>query len=823
MASPSSGQIHQQPPAPLVPVAIAVGAGIFFERQLTPPLEMLLALLGACVIAWLLSLRRQSLMSTILLWCIAGGLAACWHRITMTWPTDAIGHVATMDRTMVRMRGVIVEDVSYHLPRRPELLSGQVTQGYSLFLCDVNSIKWMDRWVNVSGRVRVTVEGKLKHFRIGNGVELLGNLSALSPPENPGGIDLRRTWYDQHIQATLSVKTQDAITRHAESNRWSVASIMAQARAWVRTTLQAHLPPHQAGIAQALLCGEQSALSPEQFESYLQTGVYHVLAVSGQHLVILCALVGILLRFSGQDLRQRAIWLALFVLAFTLLTGARPPVVRAAAIVLAWCGALWLRRRVNPLNALALAWIVVAMINPSDLANTGCQLSFLAVLALMTIISPWYRYERDALSPLDQAEAELRTPTWKVLYWLKHQLKWAALTSLIVWLVTMPLVMQQFHLVSPVAVLLGPLLALPISIAMIAGFLLVLLGWIPLLGTYLAWLTSVSLSTSDLIVSFGKALPYSYGFWPDVPNWWVLLFYLALVAVVLQQHWLRWWKPVTLIASAWLLLIIPLTQPDVPTGLRMTVLSVGHGTAVVLETNTGKCLVYDAGSLAGPDVAHRHLANYLWHRRRNKIDEVLLSHADLDHFNALPDLLDRFRIGTLRWTPSFAQKPDRGTQATLATLNKHRVPTSVMTRGAMLETEGVAIEVLHPPAQGPAGTENARSLVLLIHYEGKRILLTGDLEEPGLSMVMANPIQPVDVLVSPHHGSRVSNTERFATWCQPKLVISSETLPRGPKPDPYTPIGATLWRTWIHGGITIEFDEKSTNAHTQLTQQVWRK
>lgn len=823
MASPLPDQTRGQMPAPLVPVALSVGIGVILERHSAMPVEMLLAALGTCVFSWLLLLRRQSLATTILLWCVTGSLAACWHRLSLAWPPDAIGLMATMDRTMVRLRGCIVEDVNYQLPRRPELLSDQGTLGYSLFLCEVDSLRMMDRWQPVSGKVRVTVEGELQHFQIGDGVELLGGLTALSPPINPGGIDLRRNWYDQHIQATVSVKTLEGITRHAESSRWSIAAFMAQARAWVRTTLQTYLPPKQAGIAQALLCGQQSALLPEQFESYLQTGVYHVLAVSGQHLVVLCAMMGFLLRFSGLDPRQRASWLALFVIAFTLLTGARAPVVRAAAIVLAWCAALWLRRRVNTVNLLALAWIVVFMLNPSDAANTGCQLSFLAVLALMTVVAPWHHHEREHLSALDRAEAELRSTTWKVIYWLTHQLKWAVLTSLTVWLVTMPLVMQQFHLVSPVAVLLGPLLAFPISIAMIAGFLLVLLGGVPVLGTCLTWLTSLSLQSSDLIVAFGKSLPFSYGFWPDVPDWWVKLFYVGLMIVVLQHHWIRWWKTVFLLSAFWLLLVIPLTQPDIPGGLRLTVLSVGHGTAVVLETHAGLCMVYDAGSLAGPDVAHRHLSNYLWFRGRNNINEVFLSHADLDHFNALPDLLDRFRVGILRWTPTFSQKPDRGTQATLGVINEKKVATSTMIRGVILEAEGITIEALHPPVQGPAGTENARSMVLLIHYQGKRLLLTGDLEEPGLSMVMANPVDPVDVLVSPHHGSRVSNTERFVSWCQPKLVISSETLPRGPKPDPYTPQGATLWRTWIHGGVTVNIDADGIVANTEVTKLRWKQ
>lgn len=810
--------------APLVPVALAVGLGVALDRGVPLPTQMLLALLIGMSAAWLLAIRRgSSQLSIVLLWAVAGLLAASWHRVNQAWPSDAIGHFASLDRTLVKLRGTIAEDVVYHQVRRPELYSGQGTLGHSVFLMDVLSLQLTDRWQPVSGRVRVTVEGEIRHLRIGDGVEITGNLTALSPAINPGGIDYRQAWHDQGLQSSVGVKSIEGITQHLESAQWSIVSTMAQARAWVRQTLLNLMPARQAGIAQALLCGEQSALAPDQFESYLQTGVYHVLAVSGQHLVVLCLFIGLLLRLTGSDLRSRSVWLALFVIGFTLLTGARPPVVRAAVIVLAWCLGLWLRRKINALNALALAWIVVAMFNPSDLANTGCQLSFLAVLMLIEVIAPWYQWEQANRSPLDRLEQQLRPVSLQLLYWVGYHLKWAVLTSLVIWLATMPLVMQRFHLVSPVALLLGPLLTLPIMIAMLSGMSLVLLSFVPVLSTLLATITAWSLQTCDFLVNTMKLIPFSYGYWPDVPGWWVQLFYFGLIVVLLLPGWRLHWKRWATLAVAWLLMIFVITRPDVPSGLRLTVLSVGHGTAVVLELPNSKCLVYDTGSLAGPEIAYRHLSNYLWYRQRMKIDEVILSHADLDHFNALPDLIDRFRIGAVRMTPTFSQKPDRGTQATMAHLLKKRVPTAISKKGDVFEEGDVELEVLHPPAHGPDGTENARSMVLLITYQGRRILLTGDLEQPGLGQVMQIPIAPVDVLVSPHHGSTVSNTEQFANWCKPGLVISSETYPRGVKPDPYTPLGARLWRTWIHGGVTVELNPEGIGARTTLSQQQWSK
>ncbi len=79
--------------------------------------------------------------------------------------------------------------------------------------------------------------------------------------------------------------------------------------------------------------------------------------------------------------------------------------------------------------------------------------------------------------------------------------------------------------------------------------------------------------------------------------------------------------------------------------MRCTFLAVGHGGCTVLEAPDGRTLLYDAGALGGPEGDRPPNLAFLWHRGISRIDEVFLSHADLDHFNGLPALLDRFAVG----------------------------------------------------------------------------------------------------------------------------------------------------------------------------------
>src|SRR5262249_45043581 len=150
--------------------------------------------------------------------------------------------------------------------------------------------------------------------------------------------------------------------------------------------------------------------------------------------------------------------------------------------------------------------------------------------------------------------------------------------------------------------------------------------------------------------------------------------------------------------------------------LRCTFVAVGHGGCTVLETADGRVLLYDAGSLTGPDVTKQVIAPFLWSRGIRRIDEVLLSHADLDHFNGLTELLERFAVGQVTCTPSFSEKHLAGVELTLAELRRHGVPVRTVKAGDVLTAGDVTLEVLHPPAVGPDGNENTRSLVLLVRH-----------------------------------------------------------------------------------------------------------
>ncbi len=812
--------------APLVPVALAATAGIVLDRYFSLPLAGSLVAVVAALGAWVTARTGQRPGLGLVYLLIAGlALAAAYHHWWRdAYPADDIGEFAAIQAQPARLRGVLAEEPAISWQPVNDPLRSVPRSDPTLAVLQASEFHDGTDWRPVSGRVRLVVAGHLEGLHIGDEVEAVGRLRMPQGPFNPGEFDFEEQLRDQRIRAVLVVqKTTDGVTLLRESWPHSFGGWLAVLRGWGQRRLQEALPPETSGVATALLLGEGSTMTQRDWDKYIRTSVIHVLAISGQHLVVLAVFLWWTLRLLNVRRRHGAWFVALFLLGYALLTGGRPPVLRSAVTVCVACLGFLLRRPALAANSFALAWLVVLALNPADIFGSGCQLSFLAVAVLFWGTRGWFA--RQPTDPLDELIAESR-PAWeKALRWLGAAIAGSYVVTLAIWLAVAPLVAYRYHLVSPVGILLGPPLTLLTSIALIAGFLLLfaaaLGGW---LVPPFAWVTHICIAACDSLVTAGDALPAGHWYVGDVPQWWLWGLYPTLLAVLMLQPLRERWRWAVAAGLAWLCIGLAANsvRPN-PTEFHCTFLAVGHGGCCVMETTDGRTLLYDTGSLGGPEVAERQIAPYLWRRGIGRIDEVFLSHADLDHFNGLPALLDRFPVGQVTLTPTFADKQTPGVRLTLETLERRQVPVRTVRAGDRLTAGDVELEVLHPPAAGPEGNENARSLVLRMRHAGHTILLTGDLEGPGLERVLSLRPAPVDVLMAPHHGSRAANAPALAAWARPRAVVSCEGPPRGltRPPEPYSATGARFLGTWPHGAITIRSAPGRLTVETYRTGERW--
>lgn len=823
--------------APLVPVALAGTAGIVLDRMADVALLLWVAVFVAGAIGWAVAEfqvhahpvpgRHSSvaLVGLVFLWLAVFGLGAAYHH----WQrhglaADDIGRSAGNVPQLIRLRGILVESPTPPKTKIVDPLRSYFSPGRSHAVLSVTSSLQRGQWTAVSGRVRLSLPEPLSGVEPGDVLEVVGQLSTPLAPANPGEFDYRNYLRDQGISALVQVSnTADTVIVQHRNGHWRPTGWIDAVRHWGEQVIGEYFPPGRRELALALLLGEQEAMEQYQWDRYQRTGVVHVLAVSGQHLVVLAAFLGVVLQLLQVQRRYASAAICVLLVCYSILTGWRVPVRRALFMVSAFYGSVWLQRVPLAANAFALAWLMVCVLDPASIFATGTLLSFLASGILLWAANIDTAGSRDPLNEL----MEEQRPLWqRVLRDLARQIGWLFVLNATVWLAVSPLVAGDFHLVCPVGVLLGVPVLLLTSCALITGFLMLAFAvflW-PVAALF-AWLTDFCLWSCDALALAAERIPGAYWHTPDVPPWWLWGFYLALIAGLvlpgLRRH--QMWVAGALLGWLCVGLSLPLLRPA-PSEFRCTFLAVGHGSCVVMETPDGRTLLYDAGAIHGPEVTRRIIAPFLWSRGITRIDELFLSHADLDHFNGLPALLERFAVGQISCTPTFADRDMAGVRVTLQGLAEWRVPLRILKAGDRLSCGEVDIQVLHPPSVGPEGRENFRSLVLLVRHLDHTVMLTGDLEGPGLQRVLSMPPIPVDVLMAPHHGSVSADPEALARWAAPKLVVASQGFTNNPEAQrkAYIERNAVYLSTWQDGAVMVTSSAKGMRVATFKSDERWK-
>ena len=284
--------------------------------------------------------------------------------------------------------------------------------------------------------------------------------------------------------------------------------------------------------------------------------------------------------------------------------------------------------------------------------------------------------------------------------------------SAVVWLAALPLVALRFHLVSPIGILLNiPLIPLTSAAMLLGGLSLVLsAAWGPL-GGPLAWAAArlLTFDPDDRPLGGRAAARTSLRRRPRLGMGAGLLRDPRAGGPGRDDSRLAFrsraggpagsigaasggsWQPGSFPAGC---------SPAVraaTAALQAEFLAVGHGLAVLIHTPDGQTLLYDCGRLGDPTVGRRIIAPALWARGVSRIDTVFLSHADQDHYDGLPDLLDRFPIGEVRLPPEFAGVDNPMATRLIEQLRVRGVPVRPITAPRSWEQAGVQFTVSHPP------------------------------------------------------------------------------------------------------------------------------
>lgn len=570
-----------------------------------------------------------------------------------------------------------------------------------------------------------------------------------------------------------------------------------------------------AALLLTLSAGQRAELGDELEDAFARSGLAHVLSVSGLHVAVLAfslfaALRWLLTRKMSDRLRltdPRTIAAPLAipaVWAYVLFTGWQGPAVRSALMCSLVLGAWLVRRRSDPLNAVAIAALVMLVTDPAAPFELSTQLSFLAVIALV-LLAPTIREAIPIAppSPATQTGWQLRLARWKE----------AALqtftASLAVTLTTAPLVLAAFQRVS-LAGLVSNVITLPLSglLTVIAAGGAALHVIAPSIATPVLW---VGLQLSKVFVAIAHGFAEVPGATAQLPAAGVLViagWWLGLVALVFCRGRFR-----LLALATPLALLLHLAGPVEPDELKVTFLAVGHGDAVVVSSRGHHALIDGGGVPQGQDTGRRFVLPFLRHQRISRLDLAVLTHAHPDHALGLISTLEEVPAERL-WLPAEVGEGPLIDELLAAAGDAHVEEQEA--GSASLRLGAARLDVLGPPIdRSQLEGENDRSVVLLLRHQDVTFLLTGDVESAG---EQALSVGPVTVVKAAHHGSDTSSTDEFVAKTRPKHVVFCVGLRNRfgfPRPDVvrrWRAIGARCHRTDVDGAITFRSDGRDVTV-----------
>lgn len=557
------------------------------------------------------------------------------------------------------------------------------------------------------------------------------------------------------------------------------------------------------GLFQALALGIRTHISQADWQILQVTGTGHLIAISGLHIGLIAGLgfafVSVLWRQIPAICqllpapKAAAIAACLLALAYAFLAGLAIPTQRAFVMITVVMISLLTDRFSKPSHVLGLALLAVLIIDTRAVLSAGFWLSFGAVIILVYGFSCRYR-------PLKGYRA-----LGKAQYLITLGL--LPLTILL---------FQQASLVAPVA----NLIAIPwvsfITVPLVLSGTALLYLYQPA-GKWILWLADLTFTP---LFDFLKFLAdVQFVSWVQAsPGPWVMGVSLVAVALLLSPRGV----PVKPLGMVFLLSLVLIKPAALPRGaVRLTVLDVGQGLAVVVETRH-HTLVYDSGPKFSDkfDTGHSVVLPYLVQQHRTRIDTLVVSHGDNDHRGGVESLMKKVDVNHL-----YAGEPER----------LGNIPFQQCEAGQSWSWDEVRFRFIHPDTRQQTFRDNDLSCVLKIETDSGSILLTGDIHKRSEKHLVRTRSEHLkaDILIAPHHGSRSSSHEEFIRRVNPEYVIFTAGYrnrfkhPAKKVWQRYASTSARLFTSASHGAIQFNITAQSGIAepitYRQTSARHWHR
>ncbi|GHT26541.1 competence protein ComEC [Planctomycetales bacterium] len=749
-----------------------------------------------------------------------------WYRFA----ADDIGFFAGKIASPAALQGTVIETLRTLPPPEPD--PGRVfdIQERTLFTLRAEKFRRGNDWISVSGNVAVSINGNKTGLRIGDKVSIFGKLSRPLPAQNPGDIDYTAVLRNHRILCSIRINSPDAVvlippepktlTRFFTAGYWITGTLhfLETIRLAARHNLEKVMNAQTVPFAEAMLLGFRENVDEDTVQSLIETGTMHILSISGLHIALASLTLALLLNVFSVPKKIIAGILIIIVLIYFFLTDVRPPALRATVLVCTVSVAVLSGRRASGINSLCTTALFVLLTNPSELFQFGTQLSFIATGTFLWApsVEAFHRFFFSSKKKLETVSETKSSIISEILRRSLSALAALVLISTIVWLITVPLLLEKIHLFTPVSIIVNPLLGLPMTASLLSGFAVMFFGSVPVIGTISGVCADYSfLLLFNGIEFFRHSGGHYYLYAP--PVWWNIVFYTVFCIFTFLPLKRPKFKTIAVLLLFW-------SAAGITAGyicnfdrwyndrLTVSVCSAGHGCCTLLTMPDKKTVIYDAGCISSPKRAADVLSNALWRQGTTKIDTVIISHPDKDHYNGLSKIAERFYIGKVLVPPSMFSYKDPALEKLQQTLKRYDIPVYKISAGSDLAGSGLSdATIFHPPsAEITEDSVNASSVVLRLEHRNTGILLPGDLDCRTTPEFLTQKPVHSEIMMVPHHGGSSRQLTFLLNWAAPEILIVSDGTftHRNPVLSAYCGTKPVLFRSTFESGyIEISIDK----------------
>lgn len=679
--------------------------------------------------------------------------------------------------------------------------------GSKLLLKDVYFIQ-NNKMYKCAEKVQVYI-GKEEKLHFGDQLKFIAEIEPIANKRNFGEFDFLKYYKSKSIY----VKAYSVgITKLAADKGGLFATLMHGCNTKIKNTIFSALPQTEAALLYGILTGSKSDIDQDVMQVFSQTGLAHILSVSGLHIGFLVLLLTYLLKPLKLNKQLHSIIIFVVVLLYILLIGAPVPAVRALLMLAVMLLGTVLGKKYDLNASASFATTLLLVYNPLLIHDPSFIISFACIYSI----------------------SFLHQPINNAIHFMPRLIRSSLALSLAVWIGITPILVYYFNYVSIINILLNVLAVPIVFLITLTGFVAVVVGIILQPLSIFIFATSYYLIKILYYISEKSLLLPFAGY--NIPSlgWYINLIYYLGVLMLIEDFWknksLNFKRrymglAVVGICLAAIINIMP------STALKIYYLDVGQGDSSVIRTPNHKTIVVDGGGSSewekgSYDIGKKITVPALQHLGIWQIDTVIVTHIHDDHLGGVISILERYKVRQLMLPASDKYGEGEFTSANFEKLKNickdKKIPIAYLkSNSSIMVSKNLVLKVLAPKEPFIQYTDsdvNNNSVVFKLIYKEFDALFTGDIQQETEMSLLDKDIK-CDVLKIAHHGSPYSSTEDFIELAEPKLSIIS--VGRNNYGHPSKEIierliesGSQVYRTDLSGAVMLSTNGRSIKIHT---------